>query len=318
MPGVYDPAMSTSSLTRNPLPDSAINMANCLVDLACDAGTGIDCDAVLTALGAGIGFFFTQSADDDLPGFAECHDFALMETAALFGVRIRAMHPPRARHRLSESEEFAEHFTDSYVPLIERALDNNQRVLAFRGWSSEAGATWGIVDRHDNDSDALWGRIPDCAEPIRLDQPALQCYVVEELQSVKPNAKDILTRGAMTAVELRERGSQVYPELLQTLVVFEELIRKVEVDTNTVSIDEIVTLFKRMEQRRRLTVRFLAKNVAELEAIKRMPNLLFLTENDAVACRRFLKNANHATLKKTLVERLEINREIEGLLASFV
>ena len=50
-----------------------------------------------------------------------------------------------------------------------------------------------------------------------------------------------------------------------------------------------------------------------------MPNLLFLLENDAVECRRFLRrNPNADSLKKMLEERLELIREIEGLLTSFV
>ncbi len=306
--------MSATSPMRQLQPYSTANLAECLVKLAESGGTEIDRDAVLTALGVGFGFFFTQSPDEDFPVLAECHDFALPDAAALFGVRLRAMHPPRARHGLSDSAEFTDHFEDSYVPLIHRALENGQRVLAFRGWQSEVPATWGIVDRYEGDNNVLWGTVPNHPESVQLNQPALQCYVVEELQSAKPSAIDVLSRGAKTSAMLRERGLQMYPGLLLARTAFDQLIQKSEVLQDAFPPHKIMAMIKHMEQQSRSLCRFLMKHESDSELEKAMPGLLTVARKDALALCHLLNNPDLAFFRETLDDLLKINTDMERLL----
>ncbi|GJM26333.1 MAG: hypothetical protein DHS20C16_27480 [Phycisphaerae bacterium] len=286
--------------------------------LAEAGGTEVDHDAVLTALGVGFGFFFTQPPDEDFPVLAECHDFALPEAAALFGIRLRAMHPPRARYGLADSAEFADHFDDSYVPLIQRALENGQRVLTFRGWSADVSATWGIVDRYERDTHALWGTVPNLPEPVQLNQPALQCYVVEEIQSAKPSALDVLAHGARTSFVLRERGSQVFPGLLKTQAAFDQLVQETKDLQEAFPPLKTITLIKHMEQRSRSLRRFLMKHDSESELENTLPGLEDILKKNILAFGRFLKDADIALLPVTLDDLLRIDKDTKRLLASFV
>ncbi|NOX59093.1 MAG: hypothetical protein GXP29_09580 [Planctomycetes bacterium] len=171
---------------------------------------------LLVALGAAFSLCSYESANGEFPILAECHDLALPEAADLFGIRLRALHPPRARFGLDHSAEFAEHFEDSYVPLIERAVAHGQPVLALRGWPAESGATWGLILPDECGNDPLRGVAGGSRDVIPLVEPALQCYVIEEVHPEQPQADDVLLCGARAAVRLVEEGPRVYPGLLLT------------------------------------------------------------------------------------------------------
>ncbi|MCA9253207.1 MAG: hypothetical protein KDA54_18925 [Phycisphaerales bacterium] len=310
--------MSASSMTRKPAPDSAINLAECLAHLINGAGGSADPNAILTALGAGLAFFFREVPGEEIPELAECHDFALPEAAGLFGIRLRAMHPPRARFGLSESAEFAGHFADSYVPLIQRAIENGQRVLTLHGWSSTSSTTWGIVERCEQDGDAIWGAVPDRFEPTQLSHAALQCYVVEEIAPVEPTAEAVLARGAETALNLNARGTVVYPGLLTGETVLLRLIELHAARGDQLSSDGLIEVIKQMEHRRAQTAAYLEQHVSDWDATTcvAVKTLASSLEKDVEACVALQNRPDAHALKSQLEIRLGLDRTILRDLAS--
>lgn len=122
-------------------------------------------------------------------------DAFLAPTCRLFGLHLRDLHPPAVGVNMLWAEEFAQHFQLSYQPLIRRALDHEQPVLAWRGWEGDAAPLWGIITAIDGND--LWGVVPGAAGRVRLNAPALQCYVVEQYQRRTPSPEEILV-AAMT------------------------------------------------------------------------------------------------------------------------
>jgi len=135
-------------------------------------------DELVAALGLG-------SAMTAAPG--EClgwwwtyaRELALPQAAALYGLRLRGLHPPQASAGLDRSPEFAQHFVDSYVPLIRAALAHEQPVLVWRGWPRPADRHWGVLVAADGDQLAGYTLGSD-GRTVRLAGPAHQAYVVEE------------------------------------------------------------------------------------------------------------------------------------------
>lgn len=305
-------------MTRKPAPDSAINLAECLAHLIKGAGGDPDANAILTSLGAGLAFSFRELPGEEIPVLAECHDFALPEAGRLFGIRLRAMHPPRARDGLSDSAEFAGHFADSYVPLIQRAIENGQPVLTLHGWSPKSPATWGIVDRSEKGGEELWGAVPERFEPMQLSHPALQCYVVEELEVVEPTAESLLARGAETALNLHERGARVYPGLITGETVLKRLIDLHEAKGDHLLDDGIIETLRQIEHRRKQTAAYLEQHVSDWDATScvAVKTLASSLEKDAEACAA-LQNRPDAQSAKSLLEiRLGLDRTIMRDLAS--
>lgn len=106
-------------------------------------------------------------------------DAALLQTAKRYGLQLRELHPPEAADGLGSSDEFSLHFQDSYVPLIERALDNNQFVLAWCGWPAPRERLWGVLTEYTGQSltgFTLWHD----GKPLPLTGPAYQVYIVED------------------------------------------------------------------------------------------------------------------------------------------
>lgn len=316
--------MSTASSTQKPLRDSATDLADCIVGLTGSTDTTADRNAVVTALGAGLASFFTQPPCRDFPVLAECHDFALPKVARLFGIHLRAMHPPRARHGLAHSTEFAGHFVDSYVPLIQRALQNGQKVLAFRGWSPDVSETWGVVNR--DESGDLWGEVPCCQEPVQLSGPALQCYVVETVASANPNAGDVLLRSATTSVQLGERGAQVYPGLVSEETAFGEIIELIQGDGPSPQLEEFRELFRRIANRRLAASKFLTRYMLELDAKEAawVPSLVPLCSKGAETSLKMLRLADEqSTLDspssiELLKDLVKLNRDVMNACVSMV
>jgi len=116
-------------------------------------------------------------------------DTHLYETARLYGVRLRALHPQAASRGLESSSEFAGHFRDSYAPLIERALEHDQPVLVWRGWPAPRERLWGLIIEFRSGmfiGHSLWHN----GQPIPLVSAAHQVYVVEHCDQVaKPLAQ---------------------------------------------------------------------------------------------------------------------------------
>ena len=115
---------------------------------------------------------------------AVARDAALERTATLVGMQVRELHPPSASTGLEKSAEYPQHFADSYVPLIQRALEADQQVLAWRGWPAPHKNNWGLTTQRKGKH--LLGHVgvyPEAAlaEEKPLQDAAYQVYVVERV-----------------------------------------------------------------------------------------------------------------------------------------
>lgn len=124
---------------------SAFTLTDALRRLALERGVDLDRDAIHAALGLCWGIV---AGDDDTPlsewpGLAR--DRFLVPAATMFGIRVRGLHPPAAAKNLHAAAEFVQHFDASYRPLIHRALEHGQPVLAWRGWDSAPPLHWGVI-----------------------------------------------------------------------------------------------------------------------------------------------------------------------------
>ena len=157
------------------------------------------------AVALGLAFMTCGDRDEpDVAAFADlARDVALEPAAELFGVRVRPLHSRTTTETLTPSPEFALHFRDSYVPLIQRAVAHGQPVLAWRGWPTPADRNWGLVTEADA-AGGLRGVVPGCPDVVPLDSAALQCYVVEEVAARSPAPADILACGAAGLARLDE------------------------------------------------------------------------------------------------------------------
>ena len=107
---------------------------------------------------------------------------------------------PRDSKRLAE---FGQHFLDSYVPLIVRAREHNQLLLAWRGWPAPSERLWGVIT-HVHGAD-LCGQTPGHGgRTITLAGPALQVYVVEEIRfpETPPNASSLFLHAVRQAHDM--------------------------------------------------------------------------------------------------------------------
>ena len=123
----------------------------------------------------------------------EGHDALLGRTAPRFGIRLRELHPPEAAAGLECAPEFAQHFEASYKPLIERALEHDQPVLASGGWPGKASSQWGIITSVCKEGVGLCGTTPgSSSEPVPLAAPPVQAYVVEVIAPRVPPDNELL------------------------------------------------------------------------------------------------------------------------------
>lgn len=105
-------------------------------------------------------------------------DLNLPAAAERYGLRLRELHPRPAAHNLRGSAEFAGHFRDSYLPLIARACDHGQVLLAWRGWPPPRDNFWGVIVEVRG-SMVVGHTLLHGGQPLPLSGPAHQVYVVE-------------------------------------------------------------------------------------------------------------------------------------------
>jgi hypothetical protein len=183
-------------------PDAAWNALPRTLGAALEhLGSTIDVDDLGAAMGLPV--MLAAPWDDRplkrWPGLAR--DAFLVDAAHLFGIPIRELHPPEAARGLESVDEYAQHFDASYRPLILRALEHGQPVLAWLG-ANDFGNEFPI-----------WGRIVDGAEQgiglkaayyaaadssgssgsvvVTLSKPPVQVYVVEETVPAAPPPAEI-------------------------------------------------------------------------------------------------------------------------------
>jgi len=111
----------------------------------------------------------------------------LIDAGKQFGMQIRDVHPPEAARGLEAAAEFDQHFDASYRPLILRALENNQSVLAWRGWAEERELSWGWIRAACEEGvgfrgATIWSeRELNSLRNDLLVRPAIQLYIVERV-----------------------------------------------------------------------------------------------------------------------------------------
>lgn len=150
-----------------------------------------DYDDLCAALGTA---FAAVSVDDGSPPgwwMTYGRDLFLAAAAGLCGLRLRDLHPPDVGLDMTAAEEFAQHYESSCRPLIEEALRHDQPVIAWRGWPGEAWGDWGVITAAGRAG--LEGFAPGCGgRRVVMTEPAVQCYVVEELDPVEPEPWQIM------------------------------------------------------------------------------------------------------------------------------
>jgi len=124
----------------------------------------------------------------------------VVEAARSYGLQLRALHPPFAAPLPLPPPEYALHFRDSYVPLIEAALARDEPVLAWMGWPAPQTAIWGIVTGVDLSSRRCFGRTMfSRGRDVEMPGPAVHAYLVQECgppDSATPDAIGCVLRRA--------------------------------------------------------------------------------------------------------------------------
>lgn len=147
--------------------------------------------------------YLAVAADAPLSYWSKAgRDVRLIDSAREFGVHLRPLHPTAAARGLHNADEFADHFRDSYVPLIRRALTAGESVLAWQGWPGHAAMDWGIITRVSGSKLGVAGTAPGFNEVVDLKTPAIQCYVVESVTGASPSANDLLVHSLNVAATL--------------------------------------------------------------------------------------------------------------------
>jgi hypothetical protein len=163
-----------------------------------------------------LGWWSTHASDRFLP-----------QAADMFGIRIRELHPPEASTGLADRSQFAQHFEASYAPLIRRALENQQPVLAWQGWPDARASLWGIITGISDDGvgfsgTTMWSR----GQRVPLVLPPVQVYVVEDIHPKRPAADELLAQAVLrfhrtmhdrSLDESIVMGSTAYEEWFQRL-----------------------------------------------------------------------------------------------------
>ncbi len=175
------------------------------------AGYELEPDDLNAALGLSL-MMPAVPDEDDLAGWPMyARDAFLVEAGRLFGMSIRDIHPPEAARGLSGAQEFDQHFDASYRPLILRALEHGQAVLAWQGWPGERAMMWGTIRNSSSEGSGFQGVCPILAKQgwgteargspkprlgkldgLTLERPPVQVYVVETITATRPNPDELV------------------------------------------------------------------------------------------------------------------------------
>ena len=151
--------------------------------IARQAGVEIDHTELVVALG----FEASAVSSPTARSIMFDRDARLIEAGKLVGMQIRDVHPPEAARGLEAAAEFDQHFDASYRPLILRALENNQGVIAWRGWAGERELSWGWIRAACAEGvgfrgATIWSeRELNSLRNDLLVRPAVQLYIVERV-----------------------------------------------------------------------------------------------------------------------------------------
>lgn len=198
---------STPQLRDKTERQGAAGRCQSLVHAVCEIARRAGHDLNHDDLSAALGLCWSPVAVPAEPDLGQwpmyARDAFLPEAGRLFGLTIRDIHPPEAARGLDTAAEFAQHFDASYRPLIRRALEHDQPVLAWQGSVGERGMCWGVIrgvcDGGVGFSAEVYdrGEATGSREAIALAQPPVQLYVVESAAPSRPET------GALIELVLR-------------------------------------------------------------------------------------------------------------------
>ena len=134
-------------MTTVPQSDPSFSLTFALRCVASAGRCNLDADDLHAALGLPLMVCAPRNEPDARIWPAYARDVFLIEAARAFGMTLRGIHPPQAARGLERVREFEQHFDASYRPLIARALENGQPVLAWQGWGGDFDYFWGIIER---------------------------------------------------------------------------------------------------------------------------------------------------------------------------
>ncbi len=171
----------------------------------------------------GLPLMICASADVPAPRWPSlARDAFLPQACQLFGITVRDLHPPEAARGLEQAEAFEQHFAASYLPHIERAIENGQSVLAWQGWTGLQGG-WGILNQICSQGvcaagpafPGLLSEADSSPEPETLSRPPLQVYVIETNEPVTPDANSLFD---MSMTHLKQAWSPAVGDRFGVLV----------------------------------------------------------------------------------------------------
>jgi hypothetical protein len=147
-----DPESTMLEIRWNDVPAPCESLPVALRNLLVACGVERSYEELVAVLGLGSAFVAAPGECPRLwPTYARDLSLTLptvqcpTPVADLYGLRLRDLHPSDAAARLDQSAEFPQHFVDSYVPLMLRALVAGQPLLVWRGWPPPAEREWGLV-----------------------------------------------------------------------------------------------------------------------------------------------------------------------------
>lgn len=183
--------MDLSKIMLREEPGRYESLALALQAVAEAAGGEADYDALCAAMG--VSFAAVSVRAEKAPGWWMMYgrDAFVEPASQLFGIRLRNLQPPDVGVEMTQAIEFPQHFEASYLPLIQRSLENGQPVIAWEGWPGISALCWGIITRTDGNTLSgvtMWSD----GQTVDLVGPALQCYVVEECTPRLPARDQLL------------------------------------------------------------------------------------------------------------------------------
>lgn len=168
------------------------------------AGAGRDCAYRDLTVALGLGGLLCAHAHEPLGWWwTVARDARLACLAGELGIELRPLHPPEAAVEYEPTPEYTQHFRDSYVPLIEQALDHGHPVLVWGGWPAPRERLWGVITQRRSGmlvGLTLWHN----GQPMPLISAARGVYIVEDVRRDAPPwtlAPDALERIARWTVE---------------------------------------------------------------------------------------------------------------------
>lgn len=189
--------------------EPAFSLTGALRFVAGRAGHAIDADDFNAALGLSWLIVAVPEERDPARWPMYARDTFLVEAGRLFGMTIREVHPPEAARGLRDAAEFRQHFDASYRPLILRALEHGQSVLAWQGWPEPVDLHWGVITGTCNGGVGLSGWAPwpkeaptrsessirfsqPCRDDVTMIRPPVQLYVVETITPTHPQPRALI------------------------------------------------------------------------------------------------------------------------------